>query len=223
LWGVPLDRVHVTRCPPAWNDSSGSLVAHVSRLSDDEVELVGGLPVTNLVRTALDLARSLPFEAAVVVLDSALHAKLVDRDRLADALAGIAGTPGSRAGARAVRFADGRSESVGESRSRVVLHRLGLAPSTLQVRVRTPSGLVIGRADFGWETERVVGEFDGRVEYGRGLRPGQDAGDAVFEEKRREDAIRDEGWGVVRWTWADLQAPPQLGARVARALARRAA
>ncbi len=42
-----------------------------------------------------------------------------------------------------------------------------------------------------------MGEFDGRIKYGRLLRPGQEAGDAVFEEKRREDAIRDEGWKVV--------------------------
>ena len=28
----------------------------------------------------------------------------------------------------------------------------------------------------------------------------------MFEEKLREDAIRDEGWGVVRWTWRDLRA-----------------
>jgi hypothetical protein len=48
-----------------------------------------------------------------------------------------------------------------------------------------------------------VAEFDGRMKYGRLLRPGQEAGDAVFDEKRREDAIPDESWGVVRWTWGN--------------------
>ncbi|MGY1671234.1 hypothetical protein [Geodermatophilus sp. SYSU D00710] len=57
------------------------------------------------------------------------------------------------------------------------------------------------------------------MKYGRLLRPGQDPGDAVFDEKRREDAIRDEGWGVVRWTWADL-VPAVLGPRLRRALER---
>jgi hypothetical protein len=66
----------------------------------------------------------------------------------------------------------------------------------------------------------VVGEFDGRVKYGRLLRPGQGPGDAVFEEKRREDAIRDEGWGVVRWTWSDLAVPERLDERLRRALQR---
>ncbi|MGY1823475.1 hypothetical protein [Geodermatophilus sp. SYSU D00079] len=41
----------------------------------------------------------------------------------------------------------------------------------------------------------------------------------MFEEKRREDALRDEGWGVVRWTWGDL-VPRVLGPRVRRALDR---
>jgi hypothetical protein len=59
-----------------------------------------------------------------------------------------------------------------------------------------------------------VGEFDGRIKYGRLLRPGQDAGDAVFAEKRREDAIRDEDWGVVRWVWSDLERPDRFAGRV---------
>ncbi len=63
----------------------------------------------------------------------------------------------------------------------------------------------------------MVGEFDGRITYGRWLRPGQQPGDVVFEEKRREDLIRDEGWPVVRWTWDDLLHPARLGERVSRA------
>jgi hypothetical protein len=53
---------------------------------------------------------------------------------------------------------------------------------------------------------RTVGEFDGKVKYGRLLRPGQELGDAVYAEKLREDAIRAEGCEVVRRTWRDLDA-----------------
>jgi hypothetical protein len=220
LWGVRLDRVHVTRRPPAYSQTTGVLRCHVARLRDDELTVVDGLAVTDATRTALDLARSLPFEAAVVVLDAALHARLLSRNSLEQRLPDIAGTRGSRRAARAVRFADGRSESVGESRSRVLLHELGLPPSAIQYRVTTPAGDVVGRTDFAWEEPGVVGEFDGRVKYGRLLRAGQDPGDAVFEEKRREDAIRDEGWGMVRWTWGDLSARERLGERVRREVAR---
>ncbi|SDC50871.1 Transcriptional regulator, AbiEi antitoxin, Type IV TA system [Geodermatophilus telluris] len=220
LWSVPLQRVHVTRRPPAWNDASRALVVHVGELDDDEVVHVGGTPVTAPARTAVDLARALPFERAVVVLDAALHDGVCSETALAAAVERAGGRPGVRAASRAVAFADGRSESVGESRSRVLLHRLGLSPTGLQFPVHAADGPLLGRADFVWEDRRVVGEFDGAVKYGRLLRPGQHPGDVVFEEKRREDAIRDERWGVTRWTWDDLAAPARLGARVRRALVR---
>ena len=221
LWDVPLDRVHVTRRPRAWNDSSAVLCCHVAQLRDDEVVEMDGLQVTDPVRTALDLARSLPLEAAVVALDAALHLGALSHELLRGRLFDIAGTPGSRTAARAVTAADGRSESVGESRSRVILYRWKLPPSDLQFEIRSPSGVLVARSDFVWEADRLVGEFDGRIKYGRLLRPDQDAGDAVFAEKRREDAVRDENWGVVRWVWADLEVPHRFAARVRRGLERR--
>jgi hypothetical protein len=220
LWGVRLDRVHVTRRPPASSEVGRCLRSHVARLADHEVVEVDGLPVTDPARTALDLARSLPLEPAVVVLDAALHLKMVQHPLLADRAQEMTGTRGSRAATRALDMADARSESVGESRSRVLLHRLGLAPSTLQRIIRSGSRRELARVDFAWEEERVVGEFDGRVKYGRALRPGQDPGEAVFEEKRREDAIRDEDWGVVRWIWPELVPGTVVGDRVRRARAR---
>jgi hypothetical protein len=44
---------------------------------------------------------------------------------------------------------------------------------------------MVGRCDLGWEQQRTVGEFDGRVKYGRLLRPGQDPGEAVAQERLR--------------------------------------
>jgi hypothetical protein len=99
---------------------------------------------------------------------------------------------------------------------------LGLPVPDLQVEVRTPGGLFIGRTDFGWREHRLLGEFDGRIKYGRLLRPGQQPGDAVFEEKRREDALRAEDYGVVRWIWRDLDQPARWAADIRRRLARAA-
>jgi hypothetical protein len=220
LWGVPLARVHVTRRPRASTDVSGTLHCHVASFRDDEVVDIGGIPVTSVVRTLLDLARSLPHEQAVVALDGALFARRSSKDDLRMRLMDIVGTPGSRSAARAVAFADGRSESVGESRSRVILHRWGLGPTTIQFDVLRGDGSTVGRTDFAWEDRRLVGEFDGRVKYGRLLRPGQSPGDAVFDEKRREDEIRDEGWGVIRWVWSELDVPHRFAARIRRQLAR---
>jgi hypothetical protein len=92
----------------------------------------------------------------------------------------------------------------------------------LQVTVLAPDGRLIGRTDFGWREQRLLGEFDGRVKYGRLLRPGQQPGDAVFEEKLREDALRDEDYGVVRWVWRDLDHPADWAAGIRRRLLRAA-
>jgi hypothetical protein len=86
--------------------------------------------------------------------------------------------------------------------------------------VRSREGILLGRADFGWEELRTLGEFDGREKYGRRLRPGQQPGDAVFQEKLCEDAMRDLGWNFVRLAWADLDHPADALARIKRALER---
>jgi len=58
------------------------------------------------------------------------------------------------------------------------------------------------------------------VKYQKYLRPGEDAGDAVFREKRREDAIRRvTGWRVIRLSWADLAHPARTAAILLEALA----
>ena len=42
----------------------------------------------------------------------------------------------------------------------------------------------------------------------------------VFDEKVREDDIRDAGREVARWIWSDLDAPRRVFDRVQRAFAR---
>ena len=66
---------------------------------------------------------------------------------------------------------------------------------------------MIGTSDFCWEEQRLLGEFDGKIKYGRLLRPGDEPGEAVFREKRREDEMRGESFGMTRWIWADLMPP----------------
>lgn len=90
--------------------------------------------------------------------------------------------------------------------SRVLFYRNDIPRPSLQYRVHDADGKLLAICDFGWEEFSHVGEFDGRVKYGRYLRPGESAGDAVFREKRREDGVRGQWLGMTRWTWADL--PP---------------
>ncbi|MCV2489514.1 hypothetical protein OF117_09045 [Geodermatophilus sp. YIM 151500] len=225
LHGLPLrdaalDRVHVLRRPPASGSGSARVHLRIARLDDEHLDVVDGIPVTDVARTVVDVARTVPFEPAVVVADAALFSRRTSRAALTACLAGMGAVPGCRRAARVLAFADGLSESVGESRSRVLVHRSGLPAPDLQVRLLRPDRSVAARCDFGWRSCRTVAEFDGRVKYGRLLRPGQEPGDVVFEEKRREDEVRDLGWQVARWTWADLSAPDLVAQRLRRAFGR---
>lgn len=213
LWQVPLAVVHATRSRRNGAGRTGRLHVHPAPLDPAEVTTVDGVLVTTAARTVVDLARTVGFAPAVVVADAALHDRLVTDDELSTAVERIAGWPGAPAARRVVAFADGRSESPGESRSRVALARAGLAADDLQHEVCDGDGKLL-RVDFWWFDPDRAGEFDGRVKYGRLLRPGQDPGDAVFAEKLREDAIRATGVRVVRWTWHELDDFARVAARI---------
>ena len=218
LWRIDTGRVCVTRRPPAAGSGSALVHLHVARLPEDETTLVDGVPTTTPARTVVDVARSASYESAVVLADAALAAGARPEDLLA-CLRRMGPVPGSRRAARVLAFSDGRSESVGESRSRVLIARLGLPAPDLQVRIVRPDRTVLARCDFGWRGRLTVGEFDGRVKY-RGDVPGRDPAEAVYREKLREDEIRDSRWEVARWSWADLDTPSVVARRITRAFAR---
>lgn len=220
VWGVPLDRVHVSRDGNGGGRRTAGVHRHVGPLGPEEVVEVGGVAVTDPARTVVDLAGTVGFEQAVVVADAALAPREGRRPPLTDpsalhAAARRRGRVGRAAARRVVLFADGGAHSPGESRSRVVLWRYGLPAPLLQFAVRGPGGL-LGTTDVGWPELAVVGEFDGRVKYGRLAGPGRSAADVVHDEKLREDAIRSTGLGMVRWTWADLDDFAPVAARLRR-------
>ena len=163
-----------------------SLHTRFARLGDDEVVDVGGIRVTSVARTLVDLGRWLPFESAVVSTDDALHRGLVTVEELAQTLARGARAPRAGRARQAIAFADARTESVGESRSRVAMHEAGLPAPDVQIEVRSGvTGAQVARSDFGWHERRTVGEFDGFVKYGRLLRP---ASNPVTSSSRRRSA-----------------------------------
>lgn len=217
VWEVPLARVHLTR-----NRRSGARIApglhlHAAPLEPWEVVEIDGVLVTSVARMVADIGRTAGFEQTVVIADAALFRELVTPEQITQALDAASGRPGVPAARRALGFARGGGQSVGESRSRVAMLRAGLPEPVLQWEVRSAGGVVLGHADFGWPRFRTFGEFDGEVKYGRLLRPGQSAGDAVYAEKLREDAMRDEDLRAVRWGWPDIHPFDAVAERLWRA------
>lgn len=212
-FGAPVD-VFTVGDPSTSGRKAGVRNSHVP-LEADQVIVDAGIARCSTAFALADLARRGRQVDGVAALDAALARGDVSVDEVAAAL-DRQGPRGRRRAEWVLEFADARSESVGESWSRVVLHRLGAPPPELQVRIPTVLGDRF--ADFGWERRGrrpLVGEFDGFVKYGRlSEERGEAPAEAVFREKRREDAIR-ASHDVGRWVWDDLFAP----ARLARILA----
>lgn len=222
VWDVPLTRVHLTRDRTTGARRGRDLHLHAVPLGAGEITEVRGVPVTTPARTVADVARTLRFEQAVVIADAALRGTEICTEDLRAAARPGRRRQGTAAALRVAAFGDGRAASPGESRSRVLFRTSGVPAPTLQREVRDPGGGWLATVDFWWDGRRpVVGEFDGEIKYGRLLRPGQEPGQAIVEEKIREDRLRDLGLQVVRWTWRDLAEPDPLLARLRHRLARR--
>lgn len=228
LHGLPLyrcapARVQLRIANPRHVCSVPDVQRHEGQLPFNDVTLVHGIRTTSLERTVVDLARTLPLEAAVAASDAALRAVAVegqvqDVSRAAQWKEAVSARINADAGQRGIRqarwvagFADGRAQLPGESVSRVQLHRLGFRHLDLQVSVASPNG---GRywIDFDLAECNTYGEFDGEGKYtDSAMRSGRTIEQVLLDEKRREDWIRGTtGRRVVRWGDREAAHPATL-------------
>ena len=176
--------------------------------------------VTSVARTLIDTACIATFDTTVAAADEALRKRMVSAPELTSALTTIRHRRGAGPGRRALHFADGRSESVGESLTRAVMHRYGLPAPELQIQIYASDGRFIGRSDLGYPECAVLIEFDGSIECSKFLKPGQAPHQVVVAEKQREDRMRDLGFVVLRFVWSDLADPESMVARISQAVGR---
>ena len=148
----------------------------------------------------------------IVSVDAAMHGGLVTEAEMRATMDRVAGWPYASRFRCALAWADGRSESPGESVTRATLLGAGFDVES-QVPVADRDGEVFAYADLGIVGTRVLVEFDGKVKYADG------GADALFREKKREDRIRARGFVVVRVTWADLFHPELIVRAIREALA----
>lgn len=196
----PVARVDVTGPPTQSRRSSQLVSAHGAELDDAGWVWLDGLPVTSAGRTCLDLARSQPRVIAVRSVESALRQRHVDGAELARVATGARGWPGVRRLRTAMALADQRSESLLETGGRLVLQDAGLVPDEVQLRILDRDGHLVARADLAWLAQLVVVEFDGLAPH---------AGRAAFRhDRRRQNALLNSGWLVLRFTWEDVFGRP---------------
>lgn len=212
VWKSP-PLIHITTGYSNSRSSAGTDVrTHRLPLADEErisLWTLDGREIltTSLERTVLDCARILPLDEAAVIGDHALH-KGTSLEAVRQLLIESPTKRGSRKAANLLDMLDGRSESAGETRTRLLLHSFGLQNFIPQVEIRTREGLF--RADFADPDARVIIEFDGRAKYSD-YAPTEDV---LLSERGRENALQELGWRVFRINWKQLDRPGELRHRL---------
>ncbi|MET3806752.1 hypothetical protein ABIB25_003772 [Nakamurella sp. UYEF19] len=219
---INLVRVHATWPGSAGRRGTSNIHPHRGLLDETDLVIVDGTLVTSVARTVFDIARTAMPSVAVAAADSALRSGAVSRAALRALLDRSRRVTGHRKALHVIEFADPRAESVGESICRVRMAQLGIPTPTPQAVIGGVGLEFDPRVDFEIDGFGTVVEFDGRIKYGRLVPDGKSAGDVVFDEKRREDAIRATGRECVRIVWDELRLDryPALLPRFASAFGR---
>ena len=179
-----------------------------STVGAGETVMRRGLPATSVVRTIADLGRRLPLVEAVAALDMALHRRLLE---LLDLSSWAGAHPRYRGVSRlrrAIELAEPTTESVMETRLRLLLVLTGLPKPLAQVSLYDEDGHFVGRPDVYYPLHRLALEYDGSSHR-----------ENLTGDNRRQNRMVDAGYRLLRFTAADvLSAPDSVVALVRRAL-----
>jgi hypothetical protein len=216
LWECNLTRVHLTRVDARAGRAESGIVQHRGVIAEGDVTVQeDGLHLMSATRTALELTTLLDVEHALVEIDFLLHEGHTTIEDLRQRYADMMRWPRTLATDLVLRLADGRSESVGETRARFLCWSQHLPAPVPNFPILNALGVEIARVDLAWPELSVFLEFDGRVKYESRRREGESVTDCVLREKQRESLICEvTGWRCIRITWADLYRPAEVAARI---------
>jgi hypothetical protein len=214
-WDLPLDHVHITRDDQRAGRNEAGVHQHLGALRPEDVVMRNGIRITAVPRTCLDCVSLVDVEHGLAVVNDALHRKLTTMATLTDCATFMDAWPGSLRHRVVLRLADGRLESIGESRFFYLCWAQGLPLPEPQYKVFDPQGRLVAVVDFAWPELGLFVEFDGKVKYKAPDRDDETIVDVVLREKRRESLVcRITGWQCLRVVWADLYHPEQTAAEV---------
>lgn len=201
--GVPVELLHAsTRTPDG-------IVTRRDALSDNEVQVIGGLQVTTPERTAFDIGRRGAIRSAVVRLDALARAtgfKIDDALRVAN---DHPRSPGLRRLESALELVDAGAQSPRESYLRLLLIDAGLPRPQTQIPVVGVDGMPVAYLDLGWQECMVGVEYDGGHH--------QTDRRQYLKDIHRLETLEQLGWTIVRVVAEDR--PAAIVRRVRDALA----
>lgn len=157
-------------------------------LSPEDWQLVAGVRVTTPLRTAVDLACKLRRREALAALDALARECGVTVGAMNRLLRRYRRRRGVIQARELIALVDPRSESSGESWTRLEIHDHGLPVPQPQFWVNM-DGVPIYRLDLAYANARVVVEYDGEEFH--------TSGDDRVADAARRDWLRRHGWHVI--------------------------
>lgn len=177
----------------------------------DKLEVRSGVRVTSLLRTTFDCLRELDIRDALPIADATAGRLGMTGPAMVERFVrDYGGLPGLRHAINTARYADGRSESGGESLARAVMIVHGLALPELQAEFPDPAHLgERRRVDFVWRRADggvVIGEFDGYVKYEDEVAMGgRSLTRVLLDERHRESDLTLYADSIVRFTYPEVK------------------
>lgn len=202
-----LGKTHIATTRASHSRSSSSVQRHIVRGCTPNV--IDGIRVTPIARTAFDCMCGADFRAALCIADSALRGLGSEPAAFVEELRKIRSLHANRGFVLAVAaLANGLSESGGESTTRAVMIEEGFMWPTLQKEVIDPVDKSKKfRVDFYWSLPGgdVAGELDGREKYRNPeMTNGKDAVDVLADERLRESRVSGTNVKVMRFSYNDV-------------------
>ncbi len=190
---------------------TAGIVVWATAITEDEVCIVDRMRVTTPVRTAVDLARRYPLDAAVAAVDSLARATRLNVAEIESAVRRHPGRKGQSRALKALSLVDPGAESPRETWLRLIVVRAGYPRPETQLSVYNEYRALIGVVDLGWRDLKIAVEYEGK--HHRMSRERFD------KDIRRIDELLEQGWIVIRITAMDTEATVKR--RLAEAWAQR--
>lgn len=214
VWGLPVSHSpplpEVLRRPHAARLTATRTVC--TALSNDDACSLGGIRVTTLERTCVDVALDLPTPETLITLDAALR-RGVNRVDLMTGLERRGRVPNVQRARQSISWADQFAESPVESRGRGTLMTRGAPRPECNLTFEFQGERF--RPDDWWVGTGLTGEADGRVKYERLPKRGDAASsdETLWREKLRQQWFETElGMTVYRWTDQEMRLAPARAA-----------
>lgn len=188
----PTDPVDVVVPASSGIRTRAGLLVHHGEIPSGGVVCIRGLRATVLHLSLARLCLQWPPVEALVAIDMAVHRGLTDPAALLLQVEGAKSRPGA-ARMRSLALMAAPAESPMETRLRWLLIQAGLPRPEVQANLRDGSARFVARVDLYYPAARLALEYDGGNHR-----------DRMVEDNRRQNALVNAGYRLLRFTAADI-------------------